>query len=351
MKKLIFLILSVSVSIAQAFELKTESIGTINLNGALTGYSIYTDNKVGNDRKTRYDVGSALISISKSAEPVGFTVIGGAYSLPVVGAGLSNTSNYTKLYSALPIAYIELAPLKGFSIQVGKLPTLIGYESAFTYLNNYIQRGLVWDMQPVIHNGVRLTYSADLFSVKLGVNDGFYTLSTNHPKPAFELSLALTPVKDGSISFNVLLPDKSSRPNDTSSPANKRVFNLVASYTLDKITLGTDLTYVEAPKDDTAQVLEKAKASGVGFHAYYDLKPFKVSGRVEYVKDNTDAGNIDLVGLGDSNKAWTFTLTPAYAKGPLFIRSDISYVSADKPFTNKGKKNQNRLGVEVGFIF
>jgi hypothetical protein len=349
MKKLV--LLGLSVSIAQALELKLEPVGSINVSGALTGYSIYTNNRVGSDKKTRYDVGSALISISKTAQPVGFTLIGGAYSLPVVGAGLSNTSTSTNLYSALPIAYIEVAPVKGLSLQVGKLPTLIGYESAFTYLNNYIQRGLIWNMQPVVHNGARLTYTTDLFSVKLGVDDGFYTLSTTHPKPALEASLALTPIKDGSISLNVLLPDKSSRPNDTASPANKREFNVVASYTLSKLTLGADFMYVEAPKDNTAQVPAKAKASGGCLHFSYDLNPFKISGRIEYVKDNSDVGGIDLVGLGDSNKGWTFTLTPAYTRGPLFVRGELSYVSADKPFTNNGKKNQTRLGVEVGFIF
>jgi hypothetical protein len=72
-------------------------------------------------------------------------------------------------------------------------------------------------MQPVINNGVRLTYSTELFFVKLGVSDGFYTLSTTHPKPALEASLGLTPIKDGSIALNVLLPDKDSSPNKTTA--------------------------------------------------------------------------------------------------------------------------------------
>jgi len=204
-------------------------------------------------------------------------------------------------------------------------------------------------MQPVINNGVRLTYSADLFFVKLGVNDGFYTLSTTDPKLALETSLGLTPIKDGSIALNVILPDKNSRPNNTADPSNEREINLVASYTLDRLSLGADLLYVEAPKSDKANVPEKAKASGVALHLSYDLKPFKLSGRVEYVKDNSD--NTDLVGLGNGNKAWTFTVTPAYTKSPLFLRGELSYVKADKPFTLNGKKDQTRVSAEVGFMF
>jgi hypothetical protein len=350
MKKLVLLSLFGSVALAQALELKLEPVGTINVSGALSVYIINSNNRaLGDDKKTRYDVGSAIISLSKSAEPFGFTLIGGAYAVPVVGLGLSKTSQYTDLFSPIPVAYVEYSPMKGLSIQAGKLPTIIGYESAFTYQNNYIQRGLVWNMQPVINNGVRLTYSTELFFVKLGVNDGFYTLSTTHPKPALEASLGLTPIKDGSIALNVLLPDKESRPNKTADPSNKREIDLVASYTLDKLSLGADLLYVEAPKSDKANVPEKAKASGVALHLSYDLKPFKLSGRIEYVKDNSDG--TDLVGLGDRNKAWTFTVTPAYTKGPFFLRGKLSYVKADQPFTLNGKKDQTRVGVEVGFMF
>jgi hypothetical protein len=350
MKKLALLSLFGSVALAQALELKLEPIGTINVNGALTVYTIHSNNKA-DDKKTRYDVGSAIVSLSKSAEPFGFTLIGGAYATPVVGAGLLKTSEYTDPFSPIPVAYLEYSPMKGLSVQAGKLPTIIGYESAFTYQNNYIQRGLVWNMQPVINNGVRLTYSTELFFVKLGVNDGFYTLSKKDPKPALEASLGLTPIKDGSIALNVIFPDKDSRPNDTADPSNKRELNLVASYTLDKLSLGADLLYAEAPKSNKANVSEKAKASGVALHASYDLKPFKLSGRIEYVKDNSDAGGIDLVGLGDGNKGWTFTVTPAYTKGPLFLRGELSYVKADQPFTQNNKKDQTRVGVEVGFIF
>jgi hypothetical protein len=345
MKKLALLSLFGSVALAQALELKLEPIGTINVSGALSVYTIHSNNIAVNDnKKTRYDVGSAIVSLSKPAEPFGFTLIGSAYATPVVGVGLSKTSEYTDPFSPIPVAYVEYSPMKGLSVQAGKLPTIIGYESALTYQNNNIQRGLVWNMQPVINNGVRITYSIDSFFVKLGVNDGFYTLSTTHPKPALEASLGLTPIKDGSIALNVIVPHKD-------STTNNRELNLVASYTLDKLSLGADLLYVEAPKSDKAGVPEKAKASGIALHLSYDLKPFKLSGRIEYVKDNSDNGGIDLVGLRDGNKGWTFTATPAYTHGPLFLRGELSYVKADQPFTLNRKKDQIRMGAEVGLMF
>ncbi len=335
---------------AHALELKTDLLGTLKIEGALTGYILHSDN-TSDTKKTRYDVGSAIISLSKPAEPFGFTLIGGAYATPVVGVGIVKTSQSTDPFSPLPVAYVEYKPMKEASVQAGKLPTIIGYESAFTYTNNYIQRGLVWNMQPVINNGVRITYEMEIFTVKAGINDGFYTLSTTDPKFAFEGSLGVAPTKEASLSFNFLIPDKDAIPNSTAAPANKREYNVVASYTFENLSFGADLLYVEAPKSLKAGVPEKAKASGGALHLSYELKPIKLSGRLEYFKDNSDTGGTNLVGLGDGNKGWTFTITPAYKSGPLIVRAEVSYVKADNPFTANGKKNQTRLGLEVGFLF
>ncbi|MEJ7622020.1 MAG: porin [Aquificaceae bacterium] len=158
-------------------------------------------------------------------------------------------------------------------------------------------------------------------------------------------------MKDASLSFNFLIPDKDSKPNDTAFPTNKREYNIVASYTFENLSFGADFMYVEAQKSSKAGVPTKAKASGGALHLSYELKAIKLSGRVEYFRDNSDTGGTDLVGLGDGNKGWTFTITPAYKAGPLMVRAEVSYVKADKPFTTNGKKNQTRLGLEVGFLF
>lgn len=351
MKKLaLFTAVLGGFGLSHALEFKTDFLGTLKLEGALTGYIIHSNNTSDN-KKTRYDVGSAIISISKPAEPFGFTLMGGAYATPVVGAGLSKTSESTDLFSPLPVAYLEYAPMKGLSVQVGKLPTIIGYEAAFTYMNNYIQRGLVWNMQPVINNGFRVTYSADLFTVKAGINDGFYTLSSSDPKPAIEGSVSLTPMKDASIALNFLIPDKSSQPNPTVFPANKREFNLVGSYGMGPVGLAFDLMYVEAPADADAGVAEKAKATGGAIHLSYDLKPIKLAGRLEYFNDDSDIGTVDLVGLGDGNKGYSFTLTPSFSKGGIIVRGELSFVNADNAFTSNGKKSQARVGIELGFLF
>lgn len=75
MKKLALLSLLGPLALAQALELKLEPMGTINVSGILTVYTTHSNNKT-DEKKNRYDVGSAIISLSKSAEPFGFTLIG-----------------------------------------------------------------------------------------------------------------------------------------------------------------------------------------------------------------------------------------------------------------------------------
>jgi hypothetical protein len=107
---------------AKPLRLKLEPIGTINVSGALSVYTIHSNNKT-DEKKIRYDVGSAIISLSKPAEPFGFTLIGGAYAFPVVGLTLSKTSESTDLFSPIPVAYSEHSPIKGCLFKQENFPT------------------------------------------------------------------------------------------------------------------------------------------------------------------------------------------------------------------------------------
>ena len=62
-----------------------------------------------------------------------------------------------------------------FSFQVGQMPTLIGAELPFTYENANIERGLLWNQEPLISRGVQFNYSQGPISASLSVNDGYYS--------------------------------------------------------------------------------------------------------------------------------------------------------------------------------
>lgn len=362
-----FVLLFVS-STAFAFDVKT-NIGNINVNGTLSGYSILTDNANptgsfdtnGEDKHVRYDISNALLNISKTTGLVRFNIYGGAYSFPVVGVAgnktiTSNAAN-TGLFGALPIAYLELDPASFLAIQAGKLPTIIGYESAFTYQNINIQRGLVWNMEPVISRGIRAIITAGPLTLKAGANDGFYSKD----KLAIEGSIGLT-VGNFSTSFNVLIPNKNTPANDTASIANKQEYDLVSSYTAGKLTLGSDLLYVYSPKSPQAGFSASSAAYGLAGFADYSINDkFSLGARLEYAfnksTNNPNSANADLVGYGPNSKALTFTVTPMYKYKYLFARADLSYVRINNFSNGSGfgadgnRSNQYRLGIEAGIIF
>jgi hypothetical protein len=363
---IVFTLLCFSSS-AFAFDVKTD-IGNININGTLSGYSILTDNANpsgsfdtnGEDKHVRYDISNALVNVSKTTGVVRFNVFGGAYAFPTVGMPGNKTITddaNTGLFGPLPIAYVELDPASFLSIQAGKLPTLIGYESAFTYQNINIQRGLVWNMEPVISRGIRAIVTAGPLTLKAGANDGFYSKD----KLALEGSIGLT-LGNFSTSFNVLIPNKNTPANDTAAVANKQEYDLIGSYTIGKLTLGSDLLYVYSPKSSQSDFSDSAAAYGLAGFADYNINDkFSVGARLEYASNkstnNPNSANADLVGYGPRSKAFSLTITPMYKYKYLFVRADLSYVRINNFAEGSGfgvngnKVNQYRLGLEGGIIF
>ncbi len=367
-RMLVLAIIFCFVSInAHAFDLKT-GIGNININGTLSGYSILTDNANptgsfdtnGKDKHVRYDISNALINVSKTTGLVRFNVFSGAYAFPTVGVAGNKTvtdNANTGLFGPVPIAYVELDPASFLSIQAGKLPTIIGYESAFTYQNINIQRGLVWNMEPIISRGIRFIVTTGPVVFKAGANDGFYSKN----KLAIEASLGVN-LNNFSASFNALIPNKHTPPNDTASIANKQEYDLVGSYTLGKLTLGSDLLYVYSPKSAQLGYSNSSAAYGIaGFADYNVTDKFSLGTRLEYAcnksTNNPNSANADLVGYGPDSKAFTVTITPMYKYKYLFVRADLSYVrinnfSESGGFGESGNKaNQYRLGLETGIMF
>jgi len=80
---------------------------------------------------------------------------------------------------------------------------------------------------------------------------------------------------------------------------------------------------------------------------------------VEFLKSSGSAtdGSFNLVGFGAGSGGVTFTATPTYQKGGMFLRSDLAVVHATSSTTGDvfGKTgtdtSQFRAVLEFGFIF
>src|SRR6185437_6543304 len=69
----------------------------------------------------------------------------------------------------------KLAPSEHFSIEAGKLPTLIGAEYTFSFENMNIERGLLWNQENAVNRGIQVNGSAGPLSLAASWNDGMYS--------------------------------------------------------------------------------------------------------------------------------------------------------------------------------
>lgn len=357
-----------AIGMAFGFDVNAGALGKLSVDGAVSGFYIYSNEvppnsntDTGIDKKNRYDISNGLVDISKPDGIFRFTVIAGAYNMPMIGMALNKTTQSnanTDLFSALPVAYVEIDPNAYISIKAGKLPTMIGYESMFDYQDTNIQRGLIWSMQPAVSDGIRFTYTKGIFTGNIEINDGFYS----QEKPALEGSFSLAPNSNASIAFNFIYPDKSTKPNPTSTPANKQEYELLGSYTYKNLTLALDAMYIHVPTDtDPAVDTTSNHAEGEAFYATYNINPsWNINTRLEYVEEGSSG--TDIIGFGyPGTHADDITITPEYKYKQFFVRSEVSYVhlynisgdvfsdSSSVPIYNKNY--QWRFGVEAGFVF
>ena len=287
---------------------------------------------------------NAFLGVYKEAtkeNPIGFGLGIGNEWYPVVGSEpLPSECNQVKIHTA----YIE-AKTDVFTITAGRILTNIGGEAPFTWQNVNIQRGLVWNGEPVFYNGIRLSTTMGGVNLYAGVNDR----DTSDGKMALEAGASATINKYLDASFNVLIPDHSDENN-------VQVYNLTLNINAIErlpLTLYFDYLYKDQSKADDAQ--------GFGAALLGEFKAtdkFSIGGRIEYVKDDKNASLYGLTeGINKDNDAVTFTITPKYQVNKYFyVRGEVSYVDLDEKVYQKDdtgtlKDNEFRAGVELGFVF
>lgn len=132
-------------------------------------------------------------------------------------------------------------------------------------------------MEPSITRGIKTTITSRPLVIKLGINDGFYSKD----RLAVEGSFGIT-FKNFSTSFIIFIPDKNTPPNETTYIANKQVFDIVTSYNVEKLTIGSDLLYVRSPKSSTLGYSDSSSAYGLAGFLEYDINDkFSLCTRLE----------------------------------------------------------------------
>ena len=331
-------------------------LGKIYFSGQLTGLGTWQNNAVpGNNDKGKADLSNAQIEIQKTDGVVQFYVQAGTYNFPSLGAAYVSSGRLTdETYKLVPVAFLKLQPTAEFSLQIGKLPTLIGAEYTFTFENLNIERGLFWNQEPAISRGVQGNYAKGPLTVSVSWNDGFYSnhYNTGSALVSYVLSPKDTLAFAASGAFSKVATSRFVTPV---AQNNGSVWNLIWTHTEGAWVINPYLQYTTTPKITSFGLPSSASTFGGAVLAKYTVSPtVNIAGRVEYI--GSSGSQVALL-YGPKSSAWSLTLTPTWQVKTLFIRGELSYTKLDSMGAGAGfgkfgnKTDQARAMIETGVLF
>lgn len=338
-------------------------LGTIYVSGVASGFAdgqsnTYSAEPFYSDRDFRWDISNGQIIVQKTDGLVQFYVQAGAYDILSLGAPTYSSSFITSnTFSAVPVGYLKLAPTDTFSIEAGKLPTLIGDEYTFSFQNLNIERGLLWNQEPAVSRGVQANYIIGPVALNLSWNDGYYSDRFNWLSGL--LTWTIDPANTLAFAGGGNIGSTGFTTNNTfATPLlqnNSEIYNLIYTWSNAPWTISPYGQYSHVSANPALGIFDSADSWGGAVLVNYNFGPnWNLAGRVEYL--GTSGGENLLYGPG--SKAWSFTVTPTFQYKVFFARADLSYVTADHaaPFSTAfgaygTKSDQFRGVVEAGIVF
>lgn len=332
-------------------------IGKIYVTGALTGLALTQNHVDPGDHQSWGDISNAQVFVQKTDGPLQFFLQVGAYSLPSLGTPYVKAISLTQdTYGVVPQAYVKFAPTSSFNIIIGKLPTLLGAETTFTFENTDIERGLLWNQENVVNRGIQANYTKGPITVSVSLNDGYYSnrydwvsgLITYTLNPRDSVTVAAGGNFDRSTVSTFATPFYQN---------NGEVYDLILTHTQGALSITPYVQYTYIPAAPQIGIQNNASTTGGALLAKYNVTPaFSLAARGEYISSRSGAGQINLL-YGPGSAAWSLTVTPTYQFKVLFLRAELSYTRATS-FTPGfgfgpafGDKSQVRGLIETGALF
>jgi hypothetical protein len=342
-------------------------LNKIYFNGAISALGLFQSDPVPGDHSANGDLSNGLVSLQNTEGLVQFFVQAGGYTFPTLGTPyVQHVDRATGgFFSPVPVGYLKLVPNDTFSIQAGKLPTLIGAEYAFTFQNMNIERGLLWNQEPIVSRGIQANYAAEPFAFSVSLNDGFYSDSYNWLTGSVAWTIdkqnTLTVVGGGNFDHT----DKNAVSCHLANclaktpffPNNGDILNIIYTYNAAPWTITPYFQYTHVPGSAFFGTPKDASTVGGALLASYAFNDnVSLAGRWEYIGSTGGVLSPNLL-YGPGSSAFSFTVTPTYQQGIFFLRADASVVDASSTtagfaFGKLGKsQTQGRFVIETGIIF
>jgi len=336
-------------------QIETGVFGTLDLTGTVGGLASWQDNSAASDRRSGADLSNAQFFLQSTRGRLQFFLQVGAYSLPSLGTAYLNASKTPReTYGFVPQAFLKFASGDRFSFEVGKLPSLIGVESTFTFENADIERGLLWNQTSSVSDGIQLNYADGPLNVSISWNDGYYSArynwftalvsyALNGDAETFMVSGGTNLGHTGYSTFATPLPQN-----------NSAILDIAYTASLGRWAFTPYLQFSRVPPNCGLGFGNGASTAGAALLVSYKQDDrWSVAARAEAL---ATMGDMNLL-YGPESGAWSATLTPTYQNGVFFARAEAAYVGSENGrngFT-LGRRLENssqaRLMLETGMLF
>ncbi|HEY1709263.1 MAG TPA: outer membrane beta-barrel protein [Rhizomicrobium sp.] len=343
-------------------------LGKTYITGSVSGLAFAQTNSqhfFPRDTDDAVDLSNAQVFIQKTDGQFQYFIQAGEYALPSLASPYIESNDITgKTYGVVPVAYGKFIINDQFSVQAGKLPTLIGDEYTFTFQNMNIERGLLWNQEPAISRGVQLNYASGPLSASISWNDGYYSNRWNWVSGL--LSYGFNSGADtvafaggGNLGGSLPVGGFATPPAQNSGS----IFNLIYTHTDGPWVISPYIQYQDVPKNLALGYTSDSNMFGAAVLATYSFNDnWKLSGRVEYETEDSKHGAANLL-FGPGSDGTSLTITPTYLYKIFFARIEGSYTFATdatkgrfgKPGLalgpNGNDTDQGRAMLEVGVNF
>ena len=334
-------------------------LGKLSVNGIVTGFARFQNNSMLGDDAAQATLSNGQIFIQKADGKLQYYVQAGAYTMPTLSVPFLNAQDTVKnYYGPVPVAYLKLPVGKTTQFLIGQLPTLMGAESTFTYQNFNIERGIVWNQENAINRGLQVNQTLGKYlTASVSWNDGYY--SNRYSWLSGSVTLTKGPhvlVYDGNGNLGKTVFQTAATPIQN----NGYMHALIYTYTKGPWIVSPYFQYGKLPANTKVGIAKDTSATGGAINVSYALKSgFSFPVRFEYLASsgNDTDGSVNMLGFGAGSSGVTFTATPTYQKGGMYLRSDLSMVHASNytqgaVFGKTGTDaSQFRAVLEFGFIF
>jgi len=339
-------------------------LGPVYLTGAVSGLGLWQNNISPGDQHSLASLSNGQFFFQKIDGLLQYFVQVGAYTIPALGTPYFNTRKATgDFFGPLPMAWAKIAPTDTFSVQGGKVATLLGAEDTFSFQNMNIERGLLWNQEPAISRGAQLNYTQGPVAFAFSWNDGFYSNRYTW------LSGSATYTLDSANSFALAAGGNYAHTTKSTLATplfqnNSTLFTLVYTYNSAPWTITPYFQYTHVPAASSIGAYTSAATYGGAILASYSfgddspLPGFSIPIRFEYISStgNIASGTPNLL-YGPGSNAWSITLTPTYQYKNYFARAEVSHVGANSTTSglafgpNGTNTTQTRFLFEAGVLF